>query len=123
MTEKNPYVNIAEKIYLRLLAICYFVGGVCHLLDVLSLRLNFHHMDLTWKVWIVTLLIADFAASLGLWFQMKWGVWLFLSIAFAQLIAYSGVLDTPRNELFLIGFHGITVMVYFLLRLRRSGQS
>lgn len=87
-------------------------------MDVANVRLHFSEMQMEWKVWISVLLVADFFAAIGLWLQKKWGVQLFIGIAIVQLIAYSGVLDSPSNQIFLITFHCLTLVTYFLLRSR-----
>jgi len=108
------------KIFLRILSLFYFVGFFLHLMDVTSLRLNFSEIPIEWKVWIVFLLIADLFAAIGLWFYKKWGIQLFLAIAILQLVAYSGVLDSPANQIFLISFHCLTLFTYFFLRYREA---
>ncbi len=104
------------NLFLRILSVLYFIGFVLHLLDLFGLRLDFVSMSIEWKAWIIFLMIGDLVASIGLWRQQKWAVFLFIGIAIFQLIAYSGLLDSPMNQVFVICFHILTVSVYFFLK-------
>ncbi len=106
------------KIYLRIISICYLLGAVLHALDLFDLRLKFSEMDLVWRAWIVYLLVADSAASVGLWRQKRWGVALFLVVAVSQIIAYTGFTGVFGNQLFLVLFHLTTLGFYGILRAR-----
>ncbi len=46
----------------------------------------------------------------------KWGIQIFVTIALAQLVAYSGLIDSPTNQIFLICFHLITLVLYFFIK-------
>ncbi len=103
------------KLYLRILSALYFLGFIFHLLDVFDLRLSFSQMSPTWKLWILYLLVADLLAAIGLWKLKRWGINLFLFIATIQVISYSGLIDTFKNQMFLILFHVLTLAIYFVL--------
>lgn len=102
-------------VFYRALAVCYGIGGALHVLDVLSLRIEFSAMTLVWKVWIVFLLIADAIAAVGLWKVRSWGMATFLSVAGAQLIAYTAFQDVFGEQGFLIGFHLISVAGFLVI--------
>ncbi|MCM2276740.1 MAG: DUF6163 family protein [Oligoflexia bacterium] len=114
--------------YLRALAIAYFAGFVLHLLDVMGLRLNFASMSRLWQGWVLFLLCGDLVAAAGLWLRASWGIRAFLSIATAQLVAYLGFPREFGDQRFLIGFHGVTLSIFLLFRLklwredRRKGE-
>jgi hypothetical protein len=102
-------------VFLRILSVCYFIGGVLHALDLLNMRLSFGDMVLGWKLWTVGLMLADMAASIGLWGQKNWGIILFLVIACSQLLAYIGFRSYFGDQLFLIGFHALSLLIFALL--------
>jgi hypothetical protein len=110
------------KLYLRILSVLYFLGFTLHLLDLFDLRLSFSQMNLTWKLWILFLLIADLLAAIGLWKLKQWGVYLFLLIATTQIIAYYGFFETIKNQNFLLVFHVLTVTSYFTLVFWQSNK-
>lgn len=105
------------KLYIRILAVFYFIGFLFHLFDLVGLRLNFQNMSLTWKSWTIYLLCADFFAAIGLWFRTKWGISLFFIIATSQLIAYVEFPQIFGNQMFLIGFHIISLSLFITLNL------
>lgn len=109
------------RIYLRVLALCYFVGFFLHLLDVLGARLDFQKMSPLWKGWILYLLCADLLAAIGLWLRTRWGAGLFLMIALSQLVAYGWFPHVFGPQSFLIGFHLISVGL-FLVLVRLDGK-
>ena len=106
------------RIYLRSLAVFYFIGAALHILDLFNLRLIFSEMSPTWKMWIVYLTVGDAIACWGLWYLKKYGEVTFLLIAVSQLIAYGLFRNFFGNQMFLIGFHLITVAIYVALRFK-----
>ena len=110
------------KIYLKVLSGFYFIGGTLHLADLLDLRLKFSEMSFVWKSWIIYLAVMDFAVTVGLWRQSKIGVHLFLVVAISQLIAYLGFKETFGDQDILIGFHILTVGLYFILKRRENAH-
>lgn len=104
-------------IFLRTLSICYFVGAALHALDVLNLRLNFSLMSDVWKMWTIYLLFADLFASVLLWKNHRLGIQLFGIISISQLIAYLGFKEYFGDQTFLIIFHSVTLILYFVLSL------
>lgn len=104
------------KLYLRILSVLYAVGGLLHLLDVLGLRLKFSELSDTWKYWIVYLLIFDVLAAVGLWQRKQWGIGLFLMVAISQLIAYTAFVETFGHQYFLLPFHVLSLLVFFILK-------
>lgn len=107
------------KIYLRILSVLYFVGGVLHLFDLFGLRLKLEELSLVWKIWIIYLMIFDIAAAIGLWQLKKWGTGLFLIVAVSQLVAYIGFADHFGKQYFLIVFHLVTLIIYGYLHSSR----
>lgn len=59
---------------------------------------------------------AEGAAANGLWKQKRWGIALFLGIACSQLIAHLLLSDYFGSQQFLIGFHGVSITVFIVLR-------
>ncbi|WP_374033268.1 DUF6163 family protein [Bdellovibrio bacteriovorus] len=104
------------KIYLKIMAACYFIGGLLHVLDVFDLRLKFSEMSFVWKSWILYLLVLDLVAAVGLWQRKSWGTALFLVVAMSQLIAYLGFRNIFGRQDTLIVFHVITLAVFVVLR-------
>ncbi len=104
------------KIYLRVLAVIYFIGGILHVLDVFDLRLKFSEMSSVWQAWIIYLMIFDILAAIGLWQQKKWGISLFLLIAISQLIAYICFSNVFGRQYSLIAIHVVTLAVYQFLK-------
>ncbi len=121
---KPGYIS-AMKIYLRTLSVLYFIGYLLHSADVLGLRLDFKTMSPGWKVWTVYLLVADFAASIGLWLLKPWGVGLFLFIAISQLTAYIGYKDFFGDQTMLIAFHLTTLAMFigFIFRMTQMQKN
>lgn len=116
------------RVYLRVLAIFYFVGAILHLEDILNLRLPLSEMSWDWKVWIWYLLICDSIAAVGLWMQKGWGEGAFLLVATSQLMIYGGFPERFGPQTDLLIFHVATLTIYFVLRLRqfryhRSGSA
>lgn len=107
-------------IYLRFLAICYFVGFVLHAMDVLDLRLQFSQMSLIWQIWIVYLLIFDFLASVGLWLARAWGIVIFVTVAASQLIAYIFFQNIFGSQMLLVYFHFATIGMFSLILVQRK---
>ena len=103
------------KIYLRILSVFYGAGAFLHLLDIFGLRLNYAEMSLVWKAWTLFLLIADSAASLGLWNKKRWGIVMFQLIALTELIVYLTFSSTFGKQPFLVGFHILTLGLYVIL--------
>jgi hypothetical protein len=110
------------RIYLKVLSLCYLFGAVLHLMDLLSLRLDFSTLTPVWQFWIVYLLIFDFLAGIGLWRLKFWGVVIFLIVASSQLVMYLGFKDIFGDQLPLILFHLGTLAVFFGLWMRRGGK-
>ena len=112
------------KIYRKILSVLYFIGGILHILDLFDLRLKFSELSVTWKVWIIYLMIFDIVAALGLWQNKKWGVILFFVVALSQLLAYTLFTNYFGRQYFLIVFHLITLIIYAGLRAvsRRSAS-
>lgn len=106
------------KIYLRILAIFYFIGAVLHILDLFDQRLLFSKMDSTWQMWIIYLTIGDAVAYWGLWRFKKYGEFTFLLIAASQLIVYGFFKNIFGDQTFLILFHTLTLVVYFFLKFK-----
>jgi len=106
------------KNFLRILAVLYFIAFIFHFLDLFDLRLSFSKMDELQKVWIVYLFLFDLIASIGLWFQKKWGELLFMFIAVSQIVVYGFFREFLGPQTFLIWFHLITLLFYFLLKFR-----
>lgn len=111
------------KIYLKILAGLYLIGGFLHILDLFDLRLQFSQMPTIWKIWIVYLTIFDLTASVGLWQQKNWGIFLFAIVALSQLVAYLGFMDYFGAQYPLIGFHLISLLLYFFFRQKTNGPS
>lgn len=109
--------------YERFLAICYAIGFVLHVADLLDLRLVFSGMSPIWKAWIIFLIVFDPIAALGLWTRRWWGVATFLIVAISQLIAYVGFTSVFGSQPFLIMFHCITLIIFFALRLAAPSRS
>ncbi len=107
----------AMKFYLKMLAIFYFSGAILHMFDLFDLRLSFSEMNTTWRTWTVYLTIGDLIASYGLWNLKKYGLYSFFLISISQLIAYSFFKDFFGNQIFLIGFHFLTLTIYAVLKL------
>lgn len=112
--------NTGIKVFLRILAVIYFVGAVLHGMDLFDLRLKFSEMDLTWQTWILYLFAFDLVASIGLWKQKAWGVALFLLISISQLIAYVGFASKFGNQLPLVIFHFLTIAIFLALSLTQK---
>lgn len=110
------------KIYLKILSLFYLIGGILHILDVCGLRLKFAELSVIWQVWIIYLMIFDIAVAIGLWQLKKWGIILFFVVALSQLIAYIGFMNVFGHQIFLIGFHLVTLIGYawFYLRFQSS---
>ena len=108
------------RLYIRFLALCYFVGFALHALDLFGARLDFQKMNTLWKAWTLSLLCADLLAALGLWLRTRWGIGLFFTIASSQLVAYIGFSRVFGNQSFLIGFHLITVGLFLVLAWRNG---
>ncbi|WP_413582383.1 hypothetical protein [Bdellovibrio sp. HCB288] len=104
------------KIYLKFLAVFYFIGGSLHVLDLFDLRLKFSEMSFVWKAWILYLFAMDIVAAVGLWRRKNWGVALFLVVAASQLIAYIGFMNIFGHQYSLIAFHFITLALYFYFK-------
>ena len=107
-------------VFLRILAVLYFFGGVLHGADLLDLRLKFSEMGSVWKIWIIYLAMADLLASIGLWRGTRWGVILFIIIAVSQLVAYSVFQSFFGEQSFLIVFHIVTLAVFSVLYSRKN---
>mgnify|MGYP007118530614 CR=1 FL=1 len=107
-------------IYLRFLAVSYFVGFVLHTMDVLDLRLQFSQMSLIWQIWIVYLMIFDFLASVGLWLARAWGVFIFVTIATSQLVAYIFFQNIFGSQMPLVFFHFASLGMFFLILVQRK---
>ncbi len=108
------------KLFLRGLAICYFIGGLLHLADLFDLRLRFSEMGTTWRIWILYLLVFDLIAAIGLWLGRRWGKAFFISVAVSQLIAYIGYPEEFGEQPLLIAFHAVALTAFvFLMSLRR----
>lgn len=113
----------AARIYLKLLAVLYFIGCVLHLMDLFGQRLHFFELSKTWQVWIVYLLIFDLFAAIGLWRGRTWVIGLFLLIAISQLMAYTGFQNVFGDQTFLIVFHLSTLTVFVALYFRGRSNS
>jgi hypothetical protein len=105
--------------FLRVMAVLYFFAGLLHLADVLDLRLLLSQMSSTWKIWICSLLVLDFAAAFGLWFRTIWGQVLFVFIASTQIIVYLSFESTFGPQWELVVFHACSLVVYVYLLRRR----
>ncbi len=105
----------ALRFFLRVVSVLYILGAILHVLDILDLRLKFSEMDLVWRIWIVFLCLADFAASFGLWKNRSWGIYLFFLIAVSQIVAYVGFKTIFGDQQPLIVFHLITLALFFIL--------
>jgi hypothetical protein len=103
------------KIYLRILAVLYLLGALLHFADMLDLRLEFSSMNAVWKAWVIYLAAFDLAASIGLWQQRRWGVYLFFMVAVSQIIAYVGFPSMFGGQQLLIAFHLIAVSLFGVL--------
>lgn len=103
------------SLYLRFLSICYFIGFLLHLGDVFDLRLTFSEMNIVWQSWILFLLVGDFVTSVALWRFAIIGIWGFLLIACTQIIAYTFFSDVFGPQYFLVGFHVVTIVGYFVV--------
>lgn len=110
------------RLYLKILGVFYFIGGILHILDVFHLRLKFGELPLYWKYWIIYLLVFDLMAAIGLWYQRRWGQFLFLLISGSQLIAYIGFANFFGNQYPLIAFHIVTLAAYLLIQLRERSS-
>lgn len=108
----------ALRFFLRVVSILYFVGAILHVMDILDLRLKFSEMNLVWRIWIVFLCAADFAASFGLWKNRIWGIYLFFLIAVSQIVAYVGFKTIFGDQQPLIVFHLISLALFFILGAR-----
>lgn len=115
LTYKDHY-NLLPY-FLRILSVFYFLGFALHFLDLFGFRLEFSSMTLLWKLWILFLLILDFLASAGLWFQKIWGEWIFLVVCFSQLFAYTFFAQFFGDQKILIIFHLTTLSIYLILKL------
>ncbi len=105
------------RLYLKIIAICYFVGFILHVLDLFGARLNFAEMKPLWKVWIVFLTVADAVTAYGLIKKRIFGEVFFLGVAFSQLVAYTAFEHLFGPQMPLILFHLLTIGIYiFLLR-------
>jgi hypothetical protein len=103
------------KLYLRLLALFYFIGFALHFADFFDLRLKFSEMSFGWKTWIVYLGLLDLFAAIGLWYQHAAGIFLFFLVAISQIVAYVGFKDYFGDQVSLIYFHLITMAIYLAL--------
>lgn len=101
-----------QGLYNKFISVCYFIGSVLHLLDLLDLRIKYSEMNSIWKSWIVYLFIADFIAAIGLWKNKTYGAILFFIIAASQIVAYTVFVDRFSPQPFLIYFHFITIIIY-----------
>lgn len=100
------------RIYLKILAVFYFIGGSLHILDLFDLRLKFTELSFVWKAWILYLMVVDIIAAIGLWQRKSWGVALFLLVAISQLTAYIGFIGFFGRQYSLIAFHFVTLALY-----------
>ncbi len=107
------------SLFLRIMAVFYFIGSVIHLADLLDLRMQLSLLPLEWKVWIWYLFLSDFAAAVGLWLKKPWGQGLFVLIAISQLIAYLGLPSFFGPQPLLVVFHTATLLIYFILLVLR----
>lgn len=109
--------------FLKVLSICYAIGFLLHIADFAGLRLHFSEMSLTWRIWIIYLVIFDAIAAIGLWRRTKWGIAAFLLIALSQLIAYLAFQSIFGEQTFLIVFHLATLLAFLALKVLPSLRS
>ncbi len=103
------------KIFLKILAVIYFIGFGLHAADVLNLRIIFSEMTPIWKCWTAFLMLADICAARYLWKGHQIGIRLFQFIALLQIAAYIFFKDIFGNQSFLIIFHVVCLTVYTTL--------
>jgi hypothetical protein len=103
------------RLYLKVLAGFYLFGFILHVLDLLGLRLKFSDMDYLWQSWIIFLIVGDLIAAIGLWRPHCVGVITFQVIALSQLIAYTVYRDVFGEQYFLIVFHVVTILAFYLI--------
>ncbi|MEK6706334.1 MAG: hypothetical protein AABZ06_11150 [Bdellovibrionota bacterium] len=75
------------RIFLKILSVCYAIGFLFHIGDLLNLRLDFSTMSPGWKAWVIYLTLFDAIAAIGLWKCARWGIATFLLVALSQLVA------------------------------------
>jgi hypothetical protein len=107
--------DILVRLFLRILALLYFIGFLLHAGDLFDLRLTFSEMNTLWKYWIIFLIFMDGGAAIGLLFRKPFGVGLFLMVAMSQLVAYIGFEKYFGSQISLIIFHLVSLGIYFSL--------
>lgn len=108
-------LNRPQIIFLRVVAVFYFIGAMLHLADFFDLRLHFSEMDVIWKMWIVYLLVLDTVTAIGLWKNKFWGIAAFFVVSISQLVAYLTFRDFFGSQWPLIVFHLIALGTFFYL--------
>jgi len=112
--------DILMRLFLRVLAILYFIGFLLHLADIFDLRLKFSEMDIVWKIWIIYLAVMDLATAIGLWRHKKFGIFLLIIVALSQLIAYIGFESFFGSQKPLVTFHLLTLFFFCILLVSKN---
>jgi len=113
------HLNVQLRIFSRFLvviAICYSIGFILQILDILNIRLHYSEMDNVWKAWIIFLVIFDFLAALGIFLKKRWGELFFFVVAVSQIIAYTQFQNIFQDQTFLVQFHIACLGIYAFLK-------
>jgi hypothetical protein len=104
-------------VFVRLLAVFWLVAGLRHWMVVLDLAGGTPFAELPTDRQIVTCVfaVADLVASVGLWLIASWGAVVWLILALAEAVLHGLFPEIYGMNTILLGFHGVTVLVYAVL--------
>jgi len=111
------------KLYLRILAVLYGLGALVHLALWLDIPLpgdvlTYSEMPPTVRPAVKLFLFLDTGTAIGLWLGRRWGITFFLMAAFGQIILYTGFSALYGQNMGLVSFHAIALLVYLILWVR-----
>ena len=104
---------------LKLFAVCYLIGAILHVLDVLGLRgpaiMNLHQ-----RSWLWFLLITEALSAIGLWFVKVWGLLAVLALTAAQLTVFLAWGQEHSLHTAVVVLDLASIATYFLFQMRDS---
>ena len=120
----DPGTGKILGVFLKILAIFYFVSALVHVGNLLNRgQVKLADAPPSWIVLDVVFAVLDLAVAVGLWWRQPWGVaCLFLAIVI-QLVLYLGfpdhfAQDAAQRQAIrgLVAAHFVTLGLYTLLR-------
>ena len=109
-------------VYLRIIAIQLFAGGVIHWARITGLvdwrGIYFPDMPLDWQVSTVFFGVIQLVAGLGLWMTVSWGVVMWIVVGGGQILSHTVFSDAFGTRPWELSFYLLTFGVYLVLRHR-----